>query len=202
MILNRVQIERLNIIEPFNRDCLRNASYDLSVEKIITMDSKEHLGSIKVKPQEMVWVICKERLKMPLNIVGFAHIKTELTKKGMLSMNTGIIDPGYNGYISTLLINFGKTPTTISKGMCALRITFANVNEYEEETATTLSKTEEVYLREIKESTDNFDKTFLNMRAIDTRLTNIIIKKFFTLLAILAALSGVILLIRYVIELF
>ncbi len=41
-------------------------------------------------------------------MIGFAHVKTSLTKRGILATHTGIIDPMYDGYMSTLLINYGK----------------------------------------------------------------------------------------------
>jgi hypothetical protein len=81
-------------------------------------------------------------------------------------MNTGIIDPGYSGKISTLLINFGKNPKSISKGKVVLRVTFANVSEKDNPQATPIFVDDDTYLKRIKESTDNFDETFLNISAI------------------------------------
>jgi deoxycytidine triphosphate deaminase len=171
MILNSEEIKNLNIIESFDETKSGNASYDLSVEKIITMDDKEcdSDSHYKMESQEMVWVICKEKITMPKDVIGFVHIKTGLTREGILSMNTGIIDPGYKGKISTLLINFGKAKKTISKNNIVLRVAFAKVNEHNN-FKTPIVIDDDTYLATIRKSADNFAKTFLNMDAVSIKL--------------------------------
>ena len=185
MILNNEEIKNLNKnIEPFDESKLGNASYDLSVEKIITMDGTERDSYYRVKSQEMVWVICREKLKMPKNIIGFAHVKTKLTREGILSMNTGIIDPTYEGKISTLLINFGKSEKTIEKNDIVLRVAFAKINEYNNIIPYPAVKNEEAYLAEIRKSANNFDETFLNLGTM--------YKKIWKIIAILGAIATIV----------
>ena len=88
MILNGDEIKNRKIIEPFNEMRLGEASYDLSIDKIITMDGKEQASGFKIKSQEMIWVICKEKFKMPADVIGFAHIKTSLTDRKSTRLNS------------------------------------------------------------------------------------------------------------------
>ena len=199
MILNREEIQSLSIINSLNEERLGNASYDLTIDKIITMDGRTKTDHYKIKSQEMVWVICKERFTMPQNLIGIAHVKTELTREGILSMNTGIIDPGYSGNISTLLINFGKGAKSICSGTVVLRVAFAEINERKRESQIT-SIDNETYFRTIRKSTDNFDSTFLNMSAIDRRLSKALFKWMIAIIAFIASIYGAIELIKLIIQ--
>ncbi len=187
MILNSEEIKKLNIIEDFDEKKLGNASYDLSIDKIITMDGKEREKNYKIHSQEMIWVICKEKFEMPKNIIGFAYVKTRLTREGILAMNTGIIDPNYKGKISTLLINFGNGKKTISQNDALLRVTFAKVNEQNSNFPSIIEE-DDVYLKKIIKSTDNFDSTFLNVRTIKEQWYRLLKNKLGNLFLIMAAI--------------
>jgi deoxycytidine triphosphate deaminase len=201
MILNREDIKKHEVVTPLDECRLGNASYDLTIDQVITMDGSVKNDHYKLKSQEMVWVICKETFKMPNNVVGIAHVKTELTREGILSMNTGIIDPGYNGNISTLLINFGKVEKSISTNTIVLRVSFAYVNENNIDVKK-VGINKNSYFENILKSTDNFDRTFLNMNAVQIRLSKVLFKRVIQVLAVLASLSATIILIDYVIKIF
>src|SRR6185437_4136614 len=79
-------------------------------------------------PQGMVKVVSRETIKVPQGVAGYALIKNGLSNVGLLAINIGIIDPGYEGPISSTLINFGKNPLLLSPKMTFLRLTF---HEYE-----------------------------------------------------------------------
>jgi len=57
MILNSEEIKNLKIVEFFDEKKFGSASYDLSVDKIITMNGKEQTNDYKIKSQEMIWAI-------------------------------------------------------------------------------------------------------------------------------------------------
>jgi len=201
MILNSEEIKSLNIIESFNGEKFGNASYDLSIDKIITMDGKEQESGYKIDSQEMIWVICKEKFNMPKGVIGFAHIKTALTREGIFAMNMGIIDPGYIGKISTLLINFGEKEKSIFKNEVALRVTFAKVNEQYDTLRTLPIEDDDTYLKTIRKSTDRFHTTFLNMKIVDKRLYGFLRKTLVYILSILAAIAGILGVLLMILEL-
>ena len=202
MILNSEEIKNLKIIESFDEKKFRNASYDLSIDKIITMDGKERASGYKIKSQEMIWVICKEKFNMPMDVIGFAHMYTHRTREGILSMNTGIIDPGYEGKISTLLINFGKGEQSILKNSVLLRVTFADINNKNNELKPSrIIMDDDTYWGIIQESTKNFDKTFLNMETVYTKLYGFLLKSVVRVIVILAAIASIIGLLLLILEL-
>jgi len=72
----------------------------------------------------MVIVMSSEYLNLPDNVAGYAMPKTRLSNKGILALSTGIIDPAYEGRVSSILINFGTVSQVLEEGEPFLRITF------------------------------------------------------------------------------
>ena len=124
MILNYEEIKKKALITDFLDENFENASYDLSVDQIITVKGKKS-NKLKIQPNGMAVVISQETVKIPNNIIGHAFVKTRLSQKGIMANNIGIIDPGYDGPLSTVLVNFGKEAYELKKGDIFLRITFS-----------------------------------------------------------------------------
>ncbi|MBP1631396.1 MAG: hypothetical protein H6Q15_2289 [Bacteroidetes bacterium] len=127
MILNHEEIKAKRLLSNFDSNNFKNASYDLRVDKIISVDGKI-LESFQIQPNTMVVIISKEKIELPYNIIGHAYVKTRLSQKGIMANNIGIVDPGYVGPLSTVLINFGKEPFQIDQNVAFLRITFTTFN--------------------------------------------------------------------------
>jgi deoxycytidine triphosphate deaminase len=179
MILNYEEIKELNIIDSPTENEFGNASYNLTIEKIIDMNHSV-TDSFTLKPQGMVYVVFKEKLNVPENIVGFAHVKTTLTKLGIMATNIGIIDPTYSGYMSTLLINFGKVEHRLCKGDTALRITFSYINKPKKVNSVKISdKSQEDYLEIIQKKITHLDEKFLNLNSIQSQVETNVKKELF-----------------------
>jgi deoxycytidine triphosphate deaminase len=178
MVYNRSQIEALTtsgVLSYSNPSSIRNASYDLETEMIIDMDGKPY-EEYKLPPQGMAYVISKEKLNLPKNIIAFAHVKTSITQRGIMATNIGIIDPCYEGSLSTLLINFGNKPLFLTKGRSYLRLTFHIVddNYTSKKEARVISK--EDYIADRKSDTDNLDQKFLNLSAVTNEVFTKVMK--------------------------
>lgn len=168
MILNHEEIRaRQIIISPVESE-FGDGSYNLTVEKVIDMNNNIN-NSFTLKPQGMVYVVFKERLQVPSDVIGFAHVKTTLTKLGIMATNIGIIDPNYNGYISTLLINFGKSEHRISQGDAALRVTFAMIDEPKlKKPLNQNNKQLFEYYESIQKNITHLDEKFLNLNSVQS----------------------------------
>ena len=55
-------------------------------------------------------------MKLPHEITGHALLKNELYRKGVLAINIGVIDPGFEGPLSSILINFGREDFVVKRG--------------------------------------------------------------------------------------
>ncbi len=177
MILNSSEIRTLahaNNFSYFNDKHVRNASYDLTTESIVDMDGCSH-SFYKLPPQGMAYVIFKEKINLPTDIIEFAHVKTSITQRGIMATNIGIIDPGYEGYISTLLINFGSKTFSLSQGNPYLRLTFHKVNSnYKSEAISAI--TNEKYIIDRRSDTDNLDQKFLNLSSVSSEVFGRVVK--------------------------
>lgn len=131
MILNYEEIKKKNLLSHSIKKNFENASYDLRIDKIITVRGKEK-DEIEIKPNGMAVVTSQETVELPPNIIGHAFVKTRLSQKGIMANNIGIIDPGYKGPLSSVLINFGKNAYHLKKGDVFLRITFSEFTSPEE----------------------------------------------------------------------
>ena len=121
-MLTKNQIVSQNIISgadnPAQKDARgwRATSYDSRVGTIITSEGVLNSDQYNLPPRGIVWVVSAEDYKLPKTITGITTLKTGWTKKGVLTLTAGIVDPGYDGPISTAVINFSKTDFPIRKG--------------------------------------------------------------------------------------
>tara|TARA_R110002050_G_scaffold281250_1_gene428556 strand:+ start:956 stop:1825 length:870 start_codon:yes stop_codon:yes gene_type:complete len=59
----------------------------------------------KIMPQETVYIISEEIIHVPPGYIAYVFLKNRFSQKGLLAFNTGIVDGGFEGPISTLLTN-------------------------------------------------------------------------------------------------
>lgn len=187
-MLNGDQIRDNNLILNSEQANFKGASYDLRVEKIIDMDGEEH-DFYKLPPQGMAYVIFKENVSLSQEFIGFAHVKTSITQRGIMATNIGIIDPGYSGPISTLLINFGSSFETLVKGESALRLTFHQIERNSAPKDAPLPINDLAYLNARRKDTDNLSEKFLNLHTVKDEIFKKVIKTLVGLSIIFSAAS-------------
>ena len=111
---------------------LKNSTYDLTIGDIFALGPKNvkkqrRKGPYQryfIEPQEMVFVLSKEHFELPEDVTGVATLRTTYTKRGLLALNVGIIDPAFSGPISTALLNFSNRPAEIHVGQKFFRVLF------------------------------------------------------------------------------
>lgn len=124
-LLSGEEIKSLALVEDcVDENLYRASTYDLSVGDIIPAKSAPGSSEYNLPPGGTVRVVSKELLKLPKNITGHALLKNELCRKGVLALNIGVIDPGFEGPISSTLINFGRGDFVVKQGASFLRISF------------------------------------------------------------------------------
>jgi deoxycytidine triphosphate deaminase len=123
-MLARSEIKTGNFMFATSQGSFRPSSYDLRIDCVIDSAGTIYYDSYILKPQEVAWVVSKETLQLPDYITATAHIKTGLCNDGILALNTGIVDPGWDGPLSTPLLNFGKTSHVLRSGDQFLRLLF------------------------------------------------------------------------------
>jgi len=172
MFLNYEQIKEKGIIINANDNNYGNGSYTIKVGEIITVDGKQH-DSFSIEPQGMVILISNESFNLPLNVIGNATIKNSISNSGLLAINIGIVDPGYNGHISSTLINFGKNSYDINKGTDFIRLTFHEFVTPNKvlPVPDDINVTKEKYIKRKKNDARIYlDETFLSLNTVEKKI--------------------------------
>lgn len=119
---------------------LKNSSYDLTIGEIFPVGKAGYeekkatsVPRYALRPREAVWILSKEEFRLPSYITSLATLRTGFTRQGLVAFNVGIIDPFYEGPISTVLLNFSKRTVEIEVGEKFFRTIFfkhSDVTEY------------------------------------------------------------------------
>ena len=122
-------IEQGEVIQEGNTTCAEGIKYDFRLgDKFLkayfgrTMDYEVDLQSAEdkrravVEPGEVVFVLSKERLKLPDNVYVQLSPKRSLSQDGIELMGGLTIDPGYEGYLVFGLRNVAGIPFSLCPG--------------------------------------------------------------------------------------
>lgn len=135
-----VESQKLTI-DPFDTGLLSPASYDLRVShKILASPlSPDELGEViyltdarptyEIQSGQMVGVMSKERLVMPLDVSARFGIKSDFARRGIISFGGLQIDPGWRGHLIMNLLNVGPEPVGITKDEPLFSVEFSRLEE-------------------------------------------------------------------------
>jgi deoxycytidine triphosphate deaminase len=191
-LLSGEEIKAGGLVEAGEDDLYRAATYDLSVGDIILDKGKTWEGlSYDLEPGGMVRVVSKESLALPDTITGHVLLKNALCTKGVLAINIGVVDPGFNGPISSTLINFGWEPYEVTKGIPFLRVSFHHCPQ-SAKAKDAKQFDRETYLKCVKQEVKRYSgPTFLNMDATAAEAARKAFESFKNSLLIWATLAAV-----------
>lgn len=206
MLLNGEELKKRELIQNADSSRFRAATYDLRIGQIFPPfegDSKatryitNHEGNASdgyyLQPQGMVRVVSQERVKLPKNIAGYALVKNRLCNAGVLAINIGVIDPLYDGPISSTLINFGNNPYCLSPGTEFLRLSFHEFAPDDIERESLSISDADYRERTRQEVILHSSPTFLNLDATSSAASEKAFGKFKRWLVVWAAVFAVIL---------
>ena len=123
MILNKDEIRSLGLVEGASEERYRDCTYDLRIGTIEARDAPG-VRIHQLPAHGIAAVISKEELRLPLDICAIGLLKTSLSHVGVLGLNTGMVDPGWSGPLSSFLVNVGNEAYTLEEDDVFLRITF------------------------------------------------------------------------------
>jgi deoxycytidine triphosphate deaminase len=150
---------------------VRHSTYDATVGEIINEGSTHYDNSFVLPARGMVWVVSRETFSLPQNVTGLATLRTTWTHNGILALNVGVVDPGWNGPLATALVNFSNSNFEIVRGNGFLRVLFLT---HAETSAVKIEKSRGTYLSEIREKSSRIPSTFLNLKSLaDEVLANL-----------------------------
>lgn len=168
MILTATEIATKGIVQGGGVNG-RASTYDATVGAIIQSGRAVTTPTFTLPPRGIVWVVSKERFHLPEDITGLATLRTTWTHQGVLALNVGIIDPGWEGPLATALVNLSNSEFDISVGNPFFRVIF---HHHQNTGAPTLHKTDEEYRKEITGHSKSYGKTFLAMDSLVSEVSD------------------------------
>lgn len=194
MLLNYEEIIDKKIIVNPNEFGFGNGSYNVKIGKLISVDGKEH-SNYNLEPQGMVVVISEEKFDLADNIIGNATIKNSISNSGILAINIGIVDPGYKGRLSSVLINFGRGNYEICVGTDFIRMTFHQFNMPQKliPVIDGLNVADKRYIKQKRDEARGYlDETFLSLHTVESKIKNGIINSILKYTSIISIIIAVI----------
>ena len=169
------------------------ASYDLAAgtaiwkesganrdeQEVITLRYNPGLSSagqptVTVQPGQMVFVVTREDVLMPMDLCGTVYSRNNLALRGILALNAGHVDSGYEGPIAIRLINMRANPWTLALGEPIFTIAFQTLDVVPEKgTAVGCIESQDSMIARVRDTADSalsnalFD---LYASAMETRL--------------------------------
>ena len=123
-------------------------SYDLAAGTAIWKEGNRSRGNVQtlhysrrpwiipqptltVQPGQMIFVVTHEDILMPSDLCGTVYSRNSLALAGILALNAGHVDSGYEGPIVIRLINLRAIPWTLTLGDPIFTITFQTTNPHQ-----------------------------------------------------------------------
>lgn len=163
------EIKMRNLVRFSTDRNYRAASYDIRIGKVVKPD-----GTLSdfylLPPQGIAEVVSEERVHIPNDVAGFAMVKTSLCNEGVLPLNIGILDPGYEGKVASFLVNFGRSERALKKGDVFLRLTFQSMEGKHVTPVTPMIVDDQIYLQEKQANMQTkFGREFLDIAQVTNK---------------------------------
>ncbi|UCD51073.1 MAG: hypothetical protein JSW27_00270 [Phycisphaerales bacterium] len=130
----RYYVEKVKLIEPFDPDSLRPASYNLHVGDLYFLGEKPQYPNrrkyIKIPRNGLIYVRLQETLNLPYYIVAQHDLRVKQVYRGFLAGRSLQIDPGYSGHINYPIYNFTNEDKIIHVGDPITSICFVKTTSF------------------------------------------------------------------------
>lgn len=118
------------IIEGYQEENVNGISYDLTVDVIVDENGGE-LTEYELQPGETVFVRSKEKISVPINILGRVAEKNSRMRQG-LQVDGPHYQPGHVTYVFMRVRNISTKIITLSKGIKIAQMIFEELKEVPE----------------------------------------------------------------------
>ena len=121
----------------------------------------------ELKPNELIIFQTAEKVKIPITLSASYSALDSIAKRGLLLINASMVEPGYTGYLSGVLLNFSSKSFFIQPNMEIAKINFFEVvgkieNKLDESIAN--------YTEMLQEKAQFYTQTFLDIDRIENEV--------------------------------
>ena len=135
------------------------AGYEMPPSDFTVM---EGIKEVIVRPGEMVWISTLEQVKIPKDLAGFWWQTNSLSREGLMLINMSMVEPGYQGNLACLFVNFGNKVILIHPETVIAKLVFTEISGFVENPVE-YSPTLQEYDGKLRKLSVNQPKTFLQI---------------------------------------
>ncbi len=187
MLIVGDEILRQGLLKDADETHIKNASYYLTIGAIIPVgeeaesyDFARPNQSLVIKPRQVAWVVSKEVFNIKSHaITALVTLRSTFTKKGLLALDVGLVDPDFEGPIGSIVINFSKNDIPLMVGQEFFRVVFVTHPEVPEKFRTPRVKTTALQYAQDRynEIVQGFPATFLNTDVLSDEVADKVTEK-------------------------
>lgn len=170
----------------------RPTTYDATVGSIIKCGRELDQTTVTLKPREIIWLVSAETFDLGNSTTGLATLKTQWTHQGVLALNVGIVDPGWNGPLAAAVVNLSSSDFDIQIGMPFLRLLFHKHKVISAADLRPETVNRPDYVRRVMGYSKAFSETFLDMSGLSRTVADQVLgmPKWGLLISLAAAIIG------------
>ncbi|MDT8303971.1 MAG: hypothetical protein RQ760_20990 [Sedimentisphaerales bacterium] len=113
-------------------DNATHCSYEFTAELMLRGGSNQAKEitepGIPVEPAQLVWIRAREEISVPASMVGLWIQTQTLARQGLLLLNITLIEPGYEGPLTAVLVNFGNKKVIIRPDTKIAKVVFLTLD--------------------------------------------------------------------------
>lgn len=185
MILGKSSIQnkiKNGLISNYVQDNIKNCSYKIRIGKLIKPETGDIIDfnssqSFCLEPSEIILFESIETIKLPYNITASYSALYSVASEGILLINSSMIEPGYSGLLSGVLLNFSSNKFVITKGREIAKLNFYQTNEQNRTNCEKETINSDKYLQILTNKSIKYHKTFLNISRVENKIESNIAQK-------------------------
>jgi deoxycytidine triphosphate deaminase len=124
-----------------------------------------------IRPSETMILITNEKLNMPKDLCATYGQLNRLANMGLMILNTSIVEPGYSGPLSCILVNFSSQKHALSPGDSIAKLNFHTV-EGDPDKLYTQAYSHDAYEQLISKNSINLPKSLLDISGVEERVSD------------------------------
>lgn len=126
-----------------------------------TAGLSEPTDSYDIPPGELVWIRTRENVAMPEDVCAFWWQTNTLSKQGLMLVNMSMVEPGYQGPLACLFMNFGRHAVEIGPDSIVAKLVFMRTQNVDSPLDLAMQRDE--YDRRLVSSAKGAPATFLDI---------------------------------------
>jgi deoxycytidine triphosphate deaminase len=173
-------ILKQELLKDADRKHIKNSSYYLTIGAIIPAgeeakkyDPGKPNPMLVIGPRQVAWVVSKEVFNIKSHdITALVTLRSTFTKKGLLALDVGMVDPEFEGPIGSIVINFSKNNVQLRAGEEFFRVVFIKHSDVPAEFRTPRDKTTalDYIMKRHGEIVQDFPATFLDTDVLSDQM--------------------------------